>query len=103
MEIQPGKVEHLYVHVPFCAAKCNYCAFYSEAGSAGRMADYVEALIAELEGYCRAGSPLATDPAPGLCPKLEGHALSWPHFTNGRDGARPSKSQIRTLPGRAVA
>ena len=33
-----------------------------------------------------------------LCPNLEGHALSWPHFANGRDGARPSKLQIRTLP-----
>ena len=44
------------------------------------------------------------------CPNLEGHvypplaapkatrALSWPRFANGRDGARPSKLQIRTLP-----
>ena len=24
--------------------------------------------------------------------------MSWPHFTNGRDGARPSKNQIMTLP-----
>ena len=59
MEIQTVKVEHLYVHVPFCAAKCNYCAFYSEAGSAGQMADYVEALRLELEGYCRASGPFA--------------------------------------------
>ena len=34
----------------------------------------------------------------GSCPKLEGHALSWPRFTNGRDEARPSNNQIRTLP-----
>ena len=37
-------------------------------------------------------------PQAGQCPNLEGHALSWPHFANGRDGARPSKLQIRTLP-----
>jgi len=49
MGIQPDKVEHLYVHVPFCAAKCNYCAFYSEAGSAGKMEDYVDALLMELQ------------------------------------------------------
>jgi oxygen-independent coproporphyrinogen III oxidase len=49
MGIQPAKVEHLYVHVPFCAAKCNYCAFYSEAGSASKMEGYVDALLLELE------------------------------------------------------
>lgn len=43
------KVEHLYIHVPFCAAKCNYCAFYSEAGSAEKMTGYVESLLRELD------------------------------------------------------
>jgi oxygen-independent coproporphyrinogen III oxidase len=51
MGIQPAKVEHLYVHVPFCAAKCNYCAFYSEAGSASKMEDYVEAVVRELDRF----------------------------------------------------
>jgi oxygen-independent coproporphyrinogen-3 oxidase len=48
MGVPADKVEHLYVHVPFCAAKCNYCAFYSEAGSADKMEDYVDALLIEL-------------------------------------------------------
>jgi oxygen-independent coproporphyrinogen-3 oxidase len=51
MGIQSSKVEHLYVHVPFCAAKCNYCGFYSEAGSAAKMGDYVDAVLAELGGF----------------------------------------------------
>ena len=42
-------VEHLYVHVPFCAAKCHYCAFYSEAGSADQMAGYVDAVLREFD------------------------------------------------------
>jgi oxygen-independent coproporphyrinogen-3 oxidase len=49
MGIRSRKVEHLYGHVPFCAAKCHYCAFYSEAGSAAKMEDYVDALLLELD------------------------------------------------------
>ena len=51
MGIPSTKVEHLYVHVPFCAAKCNYCAFYSEAGSAAKMEGYVDAVVRELGGF----------------------------------------------------
>src|SRR5437763_6647921 len=39
----------LYVHVPFCAQKCSYCAFYSEASSGELINRYVSALIRELE------------------------------------------------------
>jgi oxygen-independent coproporphyrinogen-3 oxidase len=42
-------VESLYVHVPFCARKCAYCAFYSEASDGQRINRYVDALIRELE------------------------------------------------------
>ncbi len=51
MRTPETKVEHLYVHVPFCAAKCHYCAFYSEASSAEKMKDYVDALVLELERF----------------------------------------------------
>jgi oxygen-independent coproporphyrinogen III oxidase len=39
----------LYVHVPFCARKCSYCAFYSEPSSGELIDRYVGALIRELE------------------------------------------------------
>ena len=42
-------VRSLYVHVPFCAAKCEYCAFFSEPSGGGQMNRYVEALIREME------------------------------------------------------
>lgn len=42
-------VESLYVHVPFCAQKCEYCAFFSEATSGELIQRYVSALQRELE------------------------------------------------------
>lgn len=45
--VQP--VTSLYVHVPFCAHKCEYCAFYSAPPAGDQVNRYVEALIRELE------------------------------------------------------
>jgi oxygen-independent coproporphyrinogen-3 oxidase len=42
-------VRSLYIHVPFCAHKCEYCAFYSEASSGELTNRYVAALERELE------------------------------------------------------
>jgi oxygen-independent coproporphyrinogen III oxidase len=41
----------LYVHVPFCLAKCPYCDFYSVTDY-GSILQYIEALLAELH-MCR--------------------------------------------------
>jgi oxygen-independent coproporphyrinogen III oxidase len=42
-------VAGLYVHVPFCARKCLYCAFYSEPTSGEVIDRYIAALERELE------------------------------------------------------
>lgn len=39
----------LYVHIPFCVRRCYYCDFVSFAGCEGRMHDYVDALIREMD------------------------------------------------------
>jgi oxygen-independent coproporphyrinogen-3 oxidase len=44
-----GAAGSLYVHVPFCAHKCGYCAFYSTAASGEVVNRYVAALVRELE------------------------------------------------------
>ncbi|MEI6193313.1 MAG: radical SAM family heme chaperone HemW [Verrucomicrobiota bacterium] len=43
------RITSLYVHVPFCAQKCAYCAFYSEASSGELINRYTAALVRELE------------------------------------------------------
>ena len=45
----------LYVHIPFCRSKCDYCDFYSLAGREDRMDDYQKALTAQISE----GAPLA--------------------------------------------
>ena len=44
-----SRVASLYIHVPFCAQKCAYCAFYSEASSGELINRYMAALTRELE------------------------------------------------------
>ncbi len=38
----------LYIHIPFCRSKCDYCDFYSLAGREDRMDAYQKALLAHL-------------------------------------------------------
>ena len=38
----------LYIHIPFCRSKCQYCDFYSLSGSEERMDQYHAALLAHL-------------------------------------------------------
>jgi len=45
------------VHVPFCARKCAYCAFYSEAATGELTQRYVKALVRELERVAAGARP----------------------------------------------
>ncbi len=47
--VSSSPVTSLYVHVPFCAHKCEYCAFFSEASSGEQINRYVAALVHEME------------------------------------------------------
>ena len=39
----------IYVHIPFCAKKCNYCDFYSLASGEDEKKNYIEALKMEIK------------------------------------------------------
>lgn len=45
----PGEKLGIYIHIPFCRSKCDYCDFYSLAGRETRMDDYQRALLAHLK------------------------------------------------------
>lgn len=49
LEVSSEPISSLYVHVPFCAKKCSYCAFFSEPASGEAVNRYVAALIREME------------------------------------------------------
>ena len=54
---QTGQADKLgiYIHIPFCRSKCDYCDFYSLAGREDRMDAYQKALLAHI----RETAPLA--------------------------------------------
>ncbi|MBN2384969.1 radical SAM family heme chaperone HemW [bacterium] len=68
---QPAKTFGIYIHVPFCRRKCNYCDFYSVAVTDELLDAYIRALECEINWvasylpadqyaatlYCGGGSP----------------------------------------------
>lgn len=40
----------IYIHIPFCLAKCNYCDFNSYVADSGVWGEYIDALCLEIEG-----------------------------------------------------
>ena len=48
---EPKKPLGLYVHIPFCVKKCNYCDFLSAPADDATKKRYVDALCKEIEGY----------------------------------------------------
>lgn len=47
----------IYIHIPFCRSKCDYCDFYSLAGRDDRMDQYQKALLSHIKET----APLAQD------------------------------------------
>ena len=41
-------IRHIYVHIPFCARICPYCAFYKELLDRSQTQRFCEALLSEL-------------------------------------------------------
>jgi len=70
--VGPKKSAAIYVHVPFCRARCTYCDFNTYAGLEASIPNYVEALQAEIRTapqvhartlYFGGGTPSLLEPA----------------------------------------
>src|SRR5438094_7014507 len=44
-------IRHVYVHIPFCARICPYCAFYKDLLDRSQTGRFCEAILRELELY----------------------------------------------------
>ena len=48
-----ASLRHIYVHIPFCARICPYCAFYKERADPMQTARFCKAILAELAQHAR--------------------------------------------------
>lgn len=49
----------IYVHVPFCRHRCDYCAFATWTDKDDLIVDYVDAVVRDIRGAVDAGMPAA--------------------------------------------
>lgn len=90
--MRPQRDIGVYVHIPFCAQRCHFCAFYLETARTERMDSFRIALAREIEIYRRrevigrrplrslyfgGGTPTSL-PAPHLVSLLELARAAWP-------------------------
>lgn len=54
------KTMGIYIHIPFCVRKCEYCDFLSGVGTVKEMTSYVKALILEIKSYARKRYPVSS-------------------------------------------
>ena len=60
MNTPPKKPVSLYIHIPFCATKCYYCAFNTYSFHKEQAKAYLDALSIEMKIYSPQTSPLQT-------------------------------------------
>jgi oxygen-independent coproporphyrinogen-3 oxidase len=96
----------LYVHIPFCRTRCDYCAFYSQPLQGQGISAFVEALNVELDIvgiseevctiYIGGGSPscIGSDNLAGLCKQLSDR---FPRFTEFTVELNPGQVDMNLL------
>ena len=47
-----NSIRHIYVHIPFCARLCPYCAFYKDLLDRSQTGRFCEAILRDLDQQC---------------------------------------------------
>jgi len=50
--LQFAPIRHIYVHIPFCARICPYCAFYKDLLDRSQTRRFCEAILRDLDQQC---------------------------------------------------
>jgi len=97
----------LYMHVPFCASACEFCAFYQEAprrGDIERFLDGMEREAAwwrEQAGWRAPGTVFWGGGTPGLLPARDLRRLA--ELVHGLCGGSPAEWSVEMAPGTVKA
>lgn len=95
----------VYVHVPFCATTCDFCAFYQTVPVGDAVARYLEAIAAEARLAGRAGGVAATafwgGGTPGLLKPAELEQLG--QTTREFAGGGPAEWTVEVAPATVTA
>jgi len=105
LKLMKKPFEHLYIHVPFCASKCAYCAFYSAVGSNDEQIDnYLDKLEQDLAQQADQCAELKSVFMGGGTPTLPSAAqlqrlfkMIHSHFTIHHDGEISLECNPETL------
>lgn len=98
----------IYLHIPFCRARCRYCDFFTRPGARGVPQAYVEALLRELAKddrrpdtlYFGGGTPSLLTPAQAAALIAAAHPLPGAEITLE---ANPDAVTAESLRGFAAA
>src|SRR5213593_2143751 len=85
-------IRHLYVHFPFCARICPYCAFYKTRGNAAEVSRFCETLVRELEhqGTAPSKSPRRSEERRSLL-------MPWTIYFGGGTPTALSTAQLKFI------